>query len=118
MLTMCGHLLCRDCLLSTAQFAGELRCPVCRAPTSPDDIVYLPGSEPAPPPPPGARAPPTGTQLVDVEEQFRSSTKIDLLCRELKVTRCCGEGGDQGSGAHSRGLLPLLPATARARLQV
>jgi hypothetical protein len=40
-LTLCGHVVCRACLLSAAQYTGQLRCPVCRAEVDKNTIVCV-----------------------------------------------------------------------------
>lgn len=101
-LTLCGHVVCRACLFSAAQYAGHLRCPVCRAAVDKNTIVYLPGSVPEPELTLGDDDV-VGNKLVSFEDQWRSSTKIDRLMCELKELHAWNVASQTAATCATRG---------------
>ena len=57
---------------------SHLRCPVCRKDVAKEDVIYLPGSVK-----PSEGTAEEGEQLVDLEAQWRASTKIERVLNEL-----------------------------------
>lgn len=75
-LTPCAHRMCRECLLSSWWTPAGGPCPICRRPLTKADLITCPSA---------------GRFQVDVEENWKESSKVAKLIECLERIRRSGE---------------------------
>ncbi|CAL9782642.1 unnamed protein product [Musa acuminata subsp. burmannicoides] len=75
-LTPCAHRMCRECLLSSWRTPAGGPCPICRSPLSKADLITCPSES---------------RFQVDVEKNWKESSKVTKLIKYLKRAQRSGE---------------------------
>lgn len=76
-LTPCAHRMCRECLLSCLGSSQSGLCPICRQVVNRTDLITCPTESPF---------------QLDVEKNWRESSKVSKLLRCLEEIRRSGSG--------------------------
>ncbi|KAH6770020.1 Helicase protein with RING/U-box domain-containing protein [Perilla frutescens var. hirtella] len=99
-LTPCAHRMCRECLLSSWRTPAAGVCPICRKVISKSDLITCPSG---------------GKFRIDVEKNWKESSKISKLLDCLEKIRSSGSGEKSIVFSQWTSFLDLLEIPLRRR---